>query len=238
MNEPISVIILNESNISLIISVISLIISICTFVYEFSVNKKNLKINLSEKHFNFYKDAEVFCLSINCNIANKSRNPINISSIKLDFENQSLSAVPVPIGLKGDGFTLYGQIIKYETSSISLPIRLESYDNLETSIVFVYFADDLSNFSNKRTKITFNTSRGKVTKKIFLSYQMWYIAQITDIIDNIKLIHGKSISGWNKSYKNSTNPYHKLDKNTSILIFILSSIINLIFWFSPFNIDN
>ena len=158
--------------ISLIISIISLIISICTFVYEFSVNRKNLKINLSEKHFNFYKDDEVFCLSINCNIANKSRNPINISSIKLDFENQILSAIPVPIGQIGDGFTLHGQIIKYEINSITLPIRLESYDNLETSIVFVYSANALSNFSNKRTKITFNTSRGKVTKKIFLSYQM------------------------------------------------------------------
>lgn len=157
--------------VSLIISILSILISSGTLIYTWYVNKKNLKIIIDkEQHFQVKDDDKFFFESIiPVRLDNYSRNPITISSIQLVYNDKTINAIPVSFPYKGDSITFYNETKNYDFCTIELPLRLESYDNLETAILF-YIWDKAPIYNNNiKSKIIFNTSRGQITKRITTS---------------------------------------------------------------------
>lgn len=158
--------------INTIVSVIALIISLATFIYTYVTNMPNFKVEFFENNFSFVKDDDKYLLYVKCELRNNSKNPINVSSIqlKLSSEKYPISALIKSIKVAGDDLTIHDQNINYNVQSIELPKHFESYDSLETTIVFTVFTytdDPRLNYLKPQTaKIIFNTSRGKVKKTI------------------------------------------------------------------------
>lgn len=158
-------------DISTKISIISLCLSLCTLAYTWYVHKKNLKIIIDKKQYFSVKDNNKFFFEsiIPVRLDNRSRNPITISSIQLIYNSKIINAIPVSFSYKGETIAFFEETKSYEFSTIELPLRLNPYDNLETAILFFYWDESVDHNNDIKSKIIFNTSRGKITKWITIS---------------------------------------------------------------------
>lgn len=159
-------------NCSIIISSISLIVSLISFIYNYQVNKKNLKIELKNDLYIFNKDNDKYIMYLDAEISNRSRNPINISSVHLKFNNIDIEAFYKPIPFLGDEPKIYDKVIPYEKSSQTLPCKLDSYSSTEKPIAFVYYPnfDKIIVDTPVKALLIFNTSRGKIQKYITIKF--------------------------------------------------------------------
>lgn len=153
-----------------IAEIISLVWNAINSLYNFLMNKKNLKIDIINSYHSFSKENEKYIMLVKCNIRNNCRFPITISSIDLPLNNfdYSLKAFHVPVAILGDTVKIFDQTISYDKKSIELPCYLNPYDSLETTLIFLHPFDESDNniFFAQRTKLIFNTSRGRISKNI------------------------------------------------------------------------
>lgn len=152
---------MSSSNISLIISLISIGIS----MYNFYREMRRLKIEIN--NIRITEDKYTNIVIVRCIISNHSKNQITISSIDLIADNVINVALAESIFISEINVEVFNQKASWTDNSITLPLKLDSYDNLETAIVFPVKKN--SNISNK-SKIIFKTSRGK--KKITLKNKL------------------------------------------------------------------
>ena len=144
-----------------IISVIALVVSISTALSNWILNKQNLKIKIiSDNHI---LDRT---LVVHFEITNKSRQPVKLISIQLKVDNKLYKSAFIPLPIKGDGYDINGKIIKYEITSIELPYSFSAYDGLDTYAHFSILSK--LNYEGK-AKLIFNTTRGRIVKKINIS---------------------------------------------------------------------
>ena len=155
---------------TILISSLAFIVSVISCIYNWQLNRKNLKISFLK--FND-KDENKYVLLIKIKIINKSKNPIKISSIHLQFEDKDIKALHVPIPTLGDGYNIFGTFVKYDEGTFALPYEFNSFDILESQIAFVYFPNDnpVVFDENINGTIIFNTSRGINKKEIVFTFQ-------------------------------------------------------------------
>lgn len=158
--------------VSIIISIVSLIVSVISFIYNWYLNKRNIKISINKETYTFYKSKNdtVFTLLLNVNISNKSKNPISISSIHLTFNNEDIEAFWLPIGIIGDDPIIFGESYIYERKSKEIPCRLDSFESFENSIAFINGFDEYPQ-KEVSAKVKFCTSRGTINKHITIDFK-------------------------------------------------------------------
>jgi len=84
-------------------------------------------------------------------------------SIDWKISKQCFKSEFVPIPTRGDGYTIFGHDIQWDFRSIEMPYQFEAYDGLETDIIF--WIQQVPKYKGK-SKLIFNTTRGKIIKKI------------------------------------------------------------------------
>lgn len=116
-----------------LISFSALIISVVTFIYNYHSSKAHIEIkNIIKSRPNDYKDdANEYNYIIQCNIENRSKNPIKITKIK--FNNYE--AFPKKLRLGNNGVKKFNQIVNFEGYSFELPIKLDSYESEDGAIL-------------------------------------------------------------------------------------------------------
>ena len=164
---------------TILISSLAFIVSVISCIYNWQLNRKNLKISFLKFNdkdidiYTFIKDENKYVLLIKIKIINKSKNPIKISSIHLQFEDKDIKALHVPIPTLGDGYNIFDTFVKYDEGTFALPYEFNSFDILESQIAFVYFPNDnpVVFDENINGTIIFNTSRGINKKEIVFTFQ-------------------------------------------------------------------
>lgn len=145
------------------IAVLSLFISVATSLYTFLTNKMNLEFNI--QHSSQFKDEYNNPIIVSCTINNKSQNNISINSIELKLNNKFYQSIRTPIQLGTISFTVFDHDVNETNQSIKLPLKLESYDSVNTSLLFPIPKEIII---PKKMKIIVYTSRGKKTLSVIL----------------------------------------------------------------------
>lgn len=137
---------------SLIISVISLALSI----HNWYIGRMHLKIKLN--HFTVTKENDLNVLIVHCTISNCSKNNLTINSIDLINNKIKYNSIENSLSLGSIFVELFEQKAEWETTSIDLPLKLEPFDSVSTSLIFPLGSNTIL---CKKSKIIFYTSRGK-----------------------------------------------------------------------------
>lgn len=158
---------------SLVLSIISLCISIATLIYTFCLEKMRLNIKLCDNKYCFNKDNDHYVLFLKGKISNKSKNPISISSVLLEFNTTTIKAFSEPVDYLGDMPKIFGKTYKYNKFSYSIPNKLDSFESTENPIIFIYYPNNSNVDKNVpfEAKLTFNTSRGQITKNVSIYFK-------------------------------------------------------------------
>lgn len=138
--------------ISIIFSSVSLVLSICNFCKDLS--HLDFKV---ERIFSNKGENNIF-LMINLIISNKSKTPITINNVEITAKNQNYVNAPSKIFLGGTGLSFGSEQIEWNQYTIKTPVRLDSFDSITGTIMFVLPIDTTL---PEKIELTFNTSRGK-----------------------------------------------------------------------------
>lgn len=156
------------------ISVFSLLISICSIYYTYKIdkrNKPNLKIEIDKRNNGILFPCDSYQgvsaqAYFNASIVNKSNSPITIYKIT-DGENPLANkCAPHKTGRYEHKSTSKG-VTKGQQKDLSkqiiLPLRLDSYDAIETIIFFPNFR---KYYPGEEIELCFFTSRGTFKQSI------------------------------------------------------------------------
>ena len=129
------------------IAVLSLFISVATSLYTFLTNKMNLEFNIqnSSQFKDEYNNPIIFSFTINNKFYQSIRTPIQLGTVS---------------------FTVFDHDVNETNQSIKLPLKLESYDSVNTSLLFPIPKEIII---PKKMKIIVYTSRGKKTLSVILN---------------------------------------------------------------------
>lgn len=145
------------------VAVLSLFISVATFLYTFFTSKMNLEFNI--QYLSQFQDEYNNPIIVSCTINNKSQNNISINSIELKLNNKFYQSIRTPIQLGAISFTIFDHNVNETNQTIKLPLKLESYDSINTSLLFPIPKEIII---PKKMKIIVYTSRGKKTLSVIL----------------------------------------------------------------------
>lgn len=146
------------------VAVLSLFISVATFLYTFFTSKMNLEFNI--QYLSQFQDEYNNPIIVSCTINNKSQNNISINSIELKLNNKFYQSIRTPIQLGAISFTIFDHNVNETNQTIKLPLKLESYDSINTTLLFPIPKEIII---PKKMKIIVYTSRGKKTLSVILN---------------------------------------------------------------------
>ena len=156
-------------NLSIIISFIALIISITNLIYLIITNKKKIVLKIDNYTKGKVDDNEFYFFNVT--ITNKSRLPIAINEITINYKNENYSFIKSP-RLILEGQTTRGKevIRRKEIYSIRFPININGLCSEQMFLVMY----EPQEFRNEKVKIKVKTSRGQVKKK-FKKFDNYFI---------------------------------------------------------------
>lgn len=148
-------------NLSIIISIIALIISITNLIYLIITNKKKIVLKIDNYTKREVHDKEFYFFNVT--ITNKSRLPIAINEITINYKKENYSFVKSP-RLLLEGQTTRGEevIRRKEIYSSRFPININGLCS-EQMFLVMYGPQE---FKNEKIKINVKTSRGQVKKRL------------------------------------------------------------------------
>lgn len=123
----------------------------------------NLEFNI--QYLSQFQDEYNNPIIVSCTINNKSQNNISINSIELKLNNKFYQSIRTPIQLGAISFTIFDHNVNETNQTIKLPLKLESYDSINTSLLFPIPKEIII---PKKMKIIVYTSRGKKTLSVIL----------------------------------------------------------------------
>ena len=138
--------------IAFIISLISIILSLINFWRELM----HLKIDVKDIS-SFVEETNQF-LMIDLIINNNSKNNIVINYVSIMLNNSAYTNAPNKITLGNTGIKLGKEVIEWKKTTLETPIKLNSYDNVSDTLLFV-FPNNI--VLPQKVKLVFFTSRGK-----------------------------------------------------------------------------
>ena len=124
-------------------------------IYNLISELKHLKI---ETHnVTVFQEKHNCSIIARCTISNRSKNEITITSIYLLLNNNEIQALEKSVCLSYIGVEVLGHQNTTEENTIALPLRLKSYDSIETTLIF---PASKSIKIPKKSKVILKTARG------------------------------------------------------------------------------
>lgn len=157
---------LTRENITLVLSILGSLGAVVTFITNFLVYRKNLKIRITETFY--LTDSKR--LYIKFLFENRSRLPISITSILLSFNTQMIKPTKGTHCIHDyknlDGREIVDRMFTYNSQ---LPITLAALDATRGYILFDISKEDLKNSPTPLTLLVLSTR--PVVQQIELSYK-------------------------------------------------------------------
>ncbi|GEM_PF-5355559 len=169
---------------AIVISVVSLIISLTLFIRTLLQEKTNMSIEIINVAIASVNSKKIH---VNVMFTNKSKNPITITSAKIEttINHQQVVRYARYLTYRAAHNTIRtnnkSEVVNQEIYTDPIPIRIESYGARHSLITFDLIDIKEKDFTNNSTFIEFTTSRGNINQIFRLkNYKKTLITKFLD----------------------------------------------------------